>query len=75
MLKIFKNGNCKDADKIIGDLKKTEQNFINSINAELKKLNAVNTAMYEICPEETETTGYKTGCNCCNKCQKFNGVI
>ena len=73
--KIFKFGKSKKTADTIGELKATESKIINSVNAELIKMHAINQAMYEICPEKSGQTGYKTGCNCCNECNKLKGVI
>lgn len=73
--KIFKFGKNKNADEIIGELKATESKIINSVNAELIKMYAVNNCMYEVCPEKTEQSDYKTGCTACGECNKLKGVI
>lgn len=75
MFKFLKFGKSKNADEIIGDLKKTEQNFIDSVNAELIKMNAVNQAMYEVCPEKAERKVGYIGCTACGECNKLKGVI
>ena len=70
--KLFKNGN---ADKAIDELKATESSFINSVNAELVKMHAVNEACYELCPKKLGQNKVYAGCTACNECGKLKGVI
>jgi len=68
MFKLFKSKRPK-TDEIVNELKKTESNFINSVNEELIKMNA----MYNICPEKkAEKTDYIAyiGCTSCGKCKE-----